>query len=162
MTNRPTVGPRVPRPDECHFRETSPALVDTVPIGYNYPMIGYVKTAEDKDKKRRKHYVCANCGALITESGALFKINGSDEHSYTNPAGVRCNFMTVLECENVLVHEDLYTEHSWFPAYGWRFLLCQVCLLHLGWKWDAVEANAAPDGFFGVLLDSVKTVSPEE
>jgi len=119
-------------------------------------MIAYVKSQGD-DGKKRKEYRCARCGVYLTESGALLNINGATEHSYTNPAGIRCNFMTFLHCDNVLVHEDLYVEHSWFPQYGWRFLMCQACFLHLGWKYDSVREGTEPDGFFGMLIDSLKS-----
>ncbi len=122
-------------------------------------MLAYVKSADD-DRKNRKDYHCANCGAFITESGALFSINGSWEHSYTNPAGIRCNFMTFLHSENVLVHEDLYEEHSWFPGYGWRFLLCEACHRHLGWQYDALGGDTSPNIFFGILTDAV-TPAPQ-
>jgi hypothetical protein len=119
-------------------------------------MIAYVKSQGDDGKKHRE-YRCARCGVYLTESGALLNINGATEHSYINPAGIRCNFMTFLHCENVLVHEDLYIEHSWFPRYGWRFLMCQGCFLHLGWKYDSVEDGTDPEGFFGMLIHSLKS-----
>jgi hypothetical protein len=117
-------------------------------------MLAYLKSADD-DRKHRKDYHCASCGVFITQSGTLFSINGSWEHSYTNPAGVRCNFMTFLSSENVLVSADLYEEHSWFPGYGWRFLLCAACQRHLGWQYDALGTDTSPNIFFGILTDSV-------
>jgi hypothetical protein len=120
-------------------------------------MIGYVKTT-DGGRNKGKRYLCAECGLPVAESGSLFKINGTHEHSYTNPAGVRCNFLTFLSCENILVDEELYREHSWFPAYGWRFLICRGCMNHLGWKYDALAEGVTPPEFFGVLADAVKVV----
>ncbi len=120
-------------------------------------MFGYVQVEKDKNDKEPKEYYCVICGALISESGALIQINGSHNHSFVNPAGVRCNFTTFVHCENVLVHEDLYIEHSWFPGYGWRFLLCRRCYQHLGWKWDPVGEGGKPDGFFGLLINSVQS-----
>jgi len=123
-------------------------------------MLAYVKSSADDDKKR-KNYHCAQCGVFITQSGALVSINGSHEHSYVNPAGIRCNFMTFLASENSLALEDLYLEHSWFPGYGWRFLICESCFQHLGWQYEAVREAVSPLGFFGVLIDSVKSVAAD-
>lgn len=125
-------------------------------------MIGYVKSSRNDDDKQRKNYFCVRCGTLITNSAALVNIIGSRDHSYVNPAGIRCNFTTFIECENVLVDEQLYLEHSWFNGYGWRFLMCTNCMLHLGWKFDSVGKGVAPEGFFGVLIGSVDPVSQED
>ncbi|MCA1960208.1 MAG: hypothetical protein LDL33_05390 [Desulfomonile sp.] len=124
-------------------------------------MLAYIKSSSDNGKTRRKYY-CAHCGAFITESGALLTVNHSTEHSYVNPAGVRCHFMTFVHCDNVVVDHELYVEHSWFPGYGWRFLICKICYQHLGWKYDAVTDAVEPEGFFGVLLGSVRASEDEE
>ncbi len=123
-------------------------------------MLAYTKTSSDKDKSRRD-FLCAHCGAFITQSAALIKMNGATEHSYVNPSGIRCNFRTFIHCENVLIHEQLYEEYSWFPGYGWRFLMCGHCSLHLGWKYDALRGGMNPPGLFGVLIESVREVSRE-
>ncbi len=118
-------------------------------------VLGYVKTEKD-DEKSKNAYYCAWCGAFITHSEALVRINGADSHSFVNPSGVRCNFRTFHDCENVTIHEELYVAHSWFRGYGWRFLMCGKCFHHLGWKYDAVEKSIAPKGFFGVLDNAVE------
>ena len=124
-------------------------------------MLAYVKSSDDDTHKNRRYH-CAHCGAFITESGALLTVNHASEHSYVNPAGVRCHFMTFAHCDNVLVDRELYLEHSWFPGYGWRFLVCSTCYQHLGWKYDAVAEAVEPEGFFGVLLRSVSAAQDEQ
>ena len=124
-------------------------------------MIGYVKTTEPDDKKRSAYH-CAVCGVFITDSDAAVNINGANRHSFVNPAGFRCNFMTFVACENALEHPDLYREHSWFPGYGWRFLTCGKCFQHLGWKYDAVADHVNPRDFFGVLVEAVEQVEQDE
>lgn len=123
-------------------------------------MFAYVKTSGDDARDRRRFY-CAACGAFIAESGALLALNQATEHTYVNPAGVRCHFMTVERCENVLVGHELYLEHSWFHGYGWRFLVCGRCYQHLGWKYDAVDDSVIPADFFGVLVRTVRSVQEE-
>jgi hypothetical protein len=120
-------------------------------------MIGYVKTSGPDDKKPRAYH-CSVCGVFITDSGAALHVNGADRHSFVNPAGIRCNFLTFAACENAVEHPDLYEEHSWFPGYGWRFLSCGTCFHHLGWKYDALAGRTDPTSFFGVLLDSIEPV----
>ncbi|HMK35605.1 MAG TPA: cereblon family protein [Desulfomonilaceae bacterium] len=106
-------------------------------------------------------YRCAVCGAAITHSNAIIKIYGTDEHSFVNPSGIRCDFRTFQFCENVLIHNELFLEHSWFGGYGWRFLNCAVCLQHLGWKYDAVHKKTGPASFYGVLVQAVEASQAE-
>ncbi len=123
-------------------------------------MLAYVKT--DRNDKNRQAYLCAWCGIFITDSGQLFKVNGADSHSFVNPSGVQCNFRTFHHCENVLIHHDLYFEHSWFSGFGWRFLMCARCLQHLGWKYDKGNEPMDMHGFFGVLQEAVEAVSADD
>lgn len=121
-------------------------------------VLGYVKTEEDE--KGKNAYLCAWCGVFISHSGLLVKMNGAVHHSFVNPSGVRCNFRTLRNCENVVIHEDLYLEHSWFTGYGWRFAMCGNCFHHLGWKYDSVGKKNDLTAFFGILIDAVES-SPE-
>ena len=123
-------------------------------------MIGYVKIRVGDDDTNRKSYYCAHCGQFITDSLSIIQIEGAQSHSFVNPAGVLCNFTTFGDCENVMVHETLYREHSWFLGYGWRFVLCANCFQHLGWKYDAVREGVRPRSFFGILVESVDSVRP--
>lgn len=123
-------------------------------------MIGYVKFRVEDDKNRRSYH-CAYCGAFITDSAAMITIQGARDHSFVNPAGVLCNFTTFVTCQNVTAHQELYVQHSWFPGYGWRFLLCARCFQHIGWKYDAVREGLRPPSFFGILVESVDSVSPD-
>ncbi len=121
-------------------------------------MFFHVRIEENGKKKGSKNYHCVNCGAYIANSASSVTINGSGEHSFVNPAGVQCNFKTFLECSNVEISDELFLEHSWFPGFGWRFLICSDCSRHLGWKYDPVN-NKSAEAFFGVLIHAVQEVS---
>lgn len=124
-------------------------------------MLGYISSSEDANQDKGTRYHCVQCGAAISSAERTLVMNGARRHSFVNPSGVRCNFYTFSDCENVLVGDDLFHEHSWFPEYAWRFLVCAACRLHLGWKYDAVRKGTRPEGFFGVLIDSVKAQSTD-
>lgn len=118
-------------------------------------MILYLQIADDEHDKSQAYH-CTVCGVLIARATAAVRINGAHKHSFVNPAGIQCNFYTFVTCTNVLEHHELYEEHSWFPGYGWRFLMCARCLHHLGWKYDAVHPDRHPESFFGVLINALK------
>ena len=118
-------------------------------------MFLHVKIKTDDKDKDLKLYYCANCGAYIANSSALIKINGAGEHSFVNPAGIQCNFRTFVECSNILISDELFRQHTWFPGYAWRFLVCGACSRHLGWKYDSAKKGAVPEGFFGLLVTAV-------
>jgi len=123
-------------------------------------MIAFVRLPGDRDQKDRETYHCSRCGTFITDSGAVLSLNGSERHSFVNPAGVLCKFTTFGHCDNVVQHQELFVEHSWFIGYGWRFLVCAVCYQHLGWKYDAVRRDLRPRAFFGLLNEAVEAVGP--
>jgi len=64
--------------------------------------------------------------------------------------------MTFSHCENVLAHDELYLQHSWFAGYGWRFVMCGSCFQHLGWRYDAVKRHVRPRHFFGLLVEAME------
>lgn len=125
-------------------------------VAWSNAMIGFVKI-QGPDNNKLHAYYCSVCGAFIADSSTRLRLNGADQHSFVNPSGILCNFMTFMDCENVFEHEDLFVHHSWFPGYGWRFLTCSVCFQHLGWKYDALADHVRPSQFFGVLRDAVKS-----
>jgi hypothetical protein len=125
-------------------------------------MILYTKITRNDDPEKGQAYRCAGCGTIVTYSDAVLRINGSTNHSFLNPAGLRCNFTTFSDCQNVSVYDHLYVEHSWFPGYGWRFLFCSACHQHLGWKYDVVRSALRPAEFFGLLFDAVKREAEEQ
>jgi hypothetical protein len=125
-------------------------------------MLAYVKAIEDEKDKTRKEYHCASCDAVIADSDSLVQINGSDDHSFVNPAGIRCNFLSFAQCVNTISDGILYLEHSWFPGYGWRFLVCAACLRHLGWQYDALSEDCSPSVFFGVLKTAVRVSEADQ
>jgi hypothetical protein len=125
-------------------------------------MIAFVKLDKDDSNKEVKTYRCSQCGTVIATSKDLVRLNGAEKHSFVNPSRIQCIFMTFSYCENVLEHQDLFPDNSWFTGYGWRFLLCGVCFHHVGWKYDALKKNMNPEGFYGVLVDAVQSCTTTE
>ncbi|MGC8907381.1 MAG: cereblon family protein [Desulfomonilaceae bacterium] len=122
-------------------------------------MLSYVKFTKNSQGKDFKRYYCLQCGAFLATSLDQSPQKGTIRHSYVNPAGIRCDFLTFSRCDNVIAHQERYKEHSWFEGYTWRFLLCARCLGHLGWQYDPLETTGKQESFFGLLLNAVSFVS---
>jgi len=122
-------------------------------------MISYVKLSRNHTGKNLNNYYCLRCGTILATSQEEFLKKGTVRHSYINPAGIRCEFMTFSRCENVIVDEGRYAEHSWFEGYTWRFVFCANCLCHLGWQYDPLDGAEQEMSFFGLLLNAVSFAS---
>lgn len=125
-------------------------------------MFLFIKSTGSDDSSRRGRYHCARCGAFLAPAGAILPVNGSDRHSFVNPSGVRCNFITFGETENVGSSAEIYEEYSWFPGYGWRFAMCTICGIHLGWRFDPLDTAGEADSFHGLLIDALKHETKDE
>jgi hypothetical protein len=128
-------------------------------ISRHKKMFFYVKIGSGKSGNLTCQYVCRNCGVRITDSKSLFHVSGKDKHTHVNPMGRVCSFMTVDWCENVIINKFLYLEHSWFVGYGWKFISCHNCYLHLGWRYESVITEIHPGNFYGIMFESVRESS---
>ncbi|MDQ1240691.1 MAG: hypothetical protein QG577_2877 [Thermodesulfobacteriota bacterium] len=122
-------------------------------------MLVYVKFGNHRQGGDFKRFYCVQCGTFFTSSENAIQLNGAFNHSHVNPAGLRCNFMTFNQCENVVTHTERYEEHSWFLGYSWRFLFCGNCLCHIGWLYEQVTSNHPRPSFYGLLSNALHFVS---
>lgn len=122
-------------------------------------MLSYVKLGESRQRFDLKRFYCAQCGSFLTTSQNAIQLNGAFHHSHVNPAGIRCDFMTFTNCENVVADSQLYEEHSWFSGFAWRFLFCSNCLYHVGWRYDPVASRERQASFYGLLATALHLVS---
>jgi len=90
---------------------------------------------------------CANCLAFITEPDSMLKIQGSHQHTCTNPAQrtftLGC-FGDAPGCTHTGVPTD---DHTWFAGYRWCIALCRQCKNHLGWSFLGTGNR-----FYGLIL----------
>lgn len=122
-------------------------------------MLSYVSINNAFKSKDFKKYYCIKCGSWLSTSKDELPRKGKVRHSYINPAGIRCDFITFSRCDNVIADNQRYEEHSWFEGYSWRFLLCANCFCHLGWQYDALDDSQQDAIFFGLLLNAVSFAS---
>jgi hypothetical protein len=102
-----------------------------------------------------KSYRCSECNSVITYADRIIAVSGSKRHSFTNPAGVFCDFFTFSSCPGAFALGDPIVEHSWFPGYGWSLALCLGCGNHLGWLYKEVSTRQEVPEFWGILVTQV-------
>jgi len=122
-------------------------------------MLSYVKLGENREGFDFNRFYCVQCGSFLTTTHHAFPLKGAFHHSHVNPAGIRCDFMTFAQCENVVADSQLYEDHSWFSGYAWRFLFCSNCLCHVGWRYDPVGSLEMGRSFYGLLASALHLVS---
>ena len=97
---------------------------------------------------------CAACGHPITTRQETISINGSHEHTFTNPHGLVFRIGCFGAAPGCLGIGDATEAWTWFSGYKWRIAVCRQCRNHLGWAYR----SEAADSFFGLILD--RLVSP--
>ncbi len=95
---------------------------------------------------------CAICDNIITSIKEKTVVEGSFEHTFTNPS----KFIFHIGCfKNVsgCVNKGLFTDQfSWFKGCSWKYALCSSCSSHLGWLYRDKDKSS----FFGLILDRIK------
>jgi len=104
--------------------------------------------AEASEQPERELY-CYICGSLITRQEERTSVQGSHEHTFTNPAGylyhIGC-FRAAPGCEQGGEFTEAYT---WFQGFAWRYAQCASCRVHLGWAYRDGDGGE----FYGLILD---------
>lgn len=93
---------------------------------------------------------------MLTNATARTMINGSHEHTFDNPHGVRFRigcFAWVSHCE-VVMPASIYW--SWFPGHAWQVEVCSRCGEHLGWLFRSADST-----FHGLILDRLMELDQE-
>ena len=95
------------------------------------------EASEDEERWLR----CAACGARITTESARIEVDGSHEHEFMNPSGMRFRvacFATALGC---MPEGEPSAVWTWFPGHAWQIALCRGCGVHVGWSFHG-EASS--------------------
>jgi hypothetical protein len=106
--------------------------------------------AGDKIDEHKKHILCKTCGNFITSDADSITVNGSHDHTFVNPMGLKFHigcFSNAGGCRIMGVPTDEYT---WFPGFAWSYVICSGCQTHLGWHYQS-----GGGGFFGLILDQL-------
>jgi hypothetical protein len=114
-----------------------------------------VRTSTESRSRREERLYCAACRHPVTRQDERVRVDGGEEHLFTNPFGLTFRIACFREAQGCRVIGPATTEHTWFPGYLWRVALCAVCDAHLGWMY---ASNA--DRFHGLIVNRLTSRGP--
>ncbi|WP_155321328.1 cereblon family protein [Desulfosarcina ovata] len=93
--------------------------------------------------------VCRQCLHPITSVVEQRVINSAHVHTFANPSGILFEIACYRNASGCGYIGPTSAEFTWFPGFVWRIAVCTNCLIHLGWRFIAVDGN-----FFHGLITS--------
>ncbi|XP_055534051.1 protein cereblon-like [Wyeomyia smithii] len=107
-------------------------------------------------------FLCAKCDLWIADYADMFAMsNQGVSSSYCNPSGFVHETLTVYQTQPNVIRTTTKpsTEFSWFPGYSWQIAICNVCSIHIGWKFVATKRSLKPRKFYGLCSKSIQVAS---
>jgi len=92
---------------------------------------------------------CRVCRSKVTDTGARMMVNGQHMHTFFNPHGLVFDIACFSAAPGCAVAGDPSSEFTWFAGHVWRVAVCESCLAHLGWRFEADSGG----GFWGLITD---------
>jgi hypothetical protein len=90
---------------------------------------------------------CVSCDARIVRESAAISVNGSHEHLFMNPSGLRYRVGCWSEAPGCSPDGERSAVWTWFPGFAWQIELCRSCRVHLGWSFHAATS------FYGLVCE---------
>jgi hypothetical protein len=94
-------------------------------------------------------WLCAWCHTLVANEQERLRLEGKDEFTFTNPAGIRFEILTFFRTQGCCQTGVPTFQHTWFPGHAWSYCQCVECGEHLGWYFTG------PQNFAGLIRDRV-------
>ncbi|XP_026740508.1 protein cereblon-like [Trichoplusia ni] len=117
---------------------------------------------ESQHIKKQTALCCTSCQTEIARREHIFAMSSEGVHSnYTNLGGYMHDILTVRQTSNVQLSGAPSAEYSWFPGYTWTVLLCNTCMAHIGWRFQAEKRSLRPQRFFGLCRNYVQPRPPD-
>ena len=113
------------------------------------------KAKPDAKPKLEKRLFCAACRLPITHQDERIVVQGSHEHTFTNPQGITYYIGCFREAAGCAPSGEATVEFTWFRGYAWRIAYCAHCHVHLGWRFQS-----GADYFHGLIVNRLTSVGP--
>jgi hypothetical protein len=104
----------------------------------------------DKIDEQKKRILCKTCSNFITSDADSISVNGSHDHTFVNPMGLRFHIGCFSNAGGCRIMGVPTAEYTWFPGFTWCYVVCSGCLTHLGWRYQS-----GGGAFFGLILDQL-------
>jgi hypothetical protein len=114
-----------------------------------------IKKEKQFGLKKDHVILCRQCGNKVTSPDCIIAVDGSHQHTFTNPAGVVYDIGCFSFADGCFIHGEPTFEHTWFEGFCWNFSLCSHCFSHLGWFF-----NGGEESFFGLIVDRLIDTTP--
>lgn len=109
-------------------------------------------TRTEDETRKEKRIFCAACQHPITHQDERIPVDGSHEHTCTNPAGYTFRIGCFHDAGGCIALGETTMEHTWFKGYSWQVALCASCERHLGWRF-----LTPADYFHGLVVDRLSS-----
>lgn len=106
---------------------------------------------DDESRPKEGFLFCTACSHVIGHVQDRIEVQGSFEHTCTNPHGYVHRFGCHRDAPGCAIGGDRQAADSWFRGFHWRLASCANCGTHMGWLFDRQEAH-----FFGLILDRIQ------
>lgn len=106
----------------------------------------------DSETRSKKGFLfCAACSHVVGHVQDRIEVQGSFQHTCTNPYGYVHHFGCHSDAPGCAVVGNAHSADSWFAGFRWRLAHCGGCDIHLGWQFEK-----AGERFFGLILDRIQ------
>ena len=106
---------------------------------------------DDEQRPKNGLLFCAACSHVIGHVADRIEVDGTFEHTCTNPFGFVHRFGCHREAPGCAISGRRQAADSWFEGFSWRLAVCGSCNVHMGWLFE----NASRQ-FFGLILDRIQ------
>ena len=106
---------------------------------------------DDATRSKDGFLFCVACSHVIGHVQDRFEVNGSFEHTCTNPYGYVHRFGCHREAHGCAISGKPQAADSWFQGFRWRLAACGNCDTHMGWLFEKSGTH-----FFGLILDRIQ------
>ena len=106
---------------------------------------------DDAERPKEGFLFCAACSHVIGHVQDRIEVNGSFEHTCTNPYGYVHRFGCHSDAHGCAISGEAQAADSWFQGFRWRLAVCGNCDTHMGRLFEL-----AGEHFFGLILDRIQ------
>lgn len=109
------------------------------------------EVVEDATRPKEGFLFCAACSHVIGHIQDRIEVDGSFQHTCTNPYGFVHRFGCHSDAPGCAISGDGHSADSWFQGFLWRLAVCGNCDTHMGWLFEKGEKH-----FYGLILDRIQ------